>query len=68
MKVAKIVLAAAIAVGSASVFAANTDRDAPSSNALANPSNRWVKALDWWVQEQERVYDLDHAGFPQYSN
>ena len=67
MKVAKLVVALAIGVGSASAFAANSDRDAPSSNAVFNPSNKWVKAPDWWVQEQERRYDLDRAGFPQYS-
>jgi hypothetical protein len=67
MKAEKLIVALAIAVGSVSAFAANTDRDAPSSNALTNPSNRWVKAPNWWVQEQERVFDLDRAGFPQYS-
>ncbi|MFM9887656.1 MAG: hypothetical protein ACKVQT_31925 [Burkholderiales bacterium] len=68
MKAARLIVALAIAAGSASGFAANSDRDAPSSNALVNPSSKWVKAPDWWVQEQERVYDLNHAGFPQYGN
>ncbi len=63
----EIGLALAIAIGSGSAFAAHTDRDAPSSNALANPANRWVKAPHWWVEEEERKFDLDRAGFPQFS-
>lgn len=66
MRTQSIILAAALAFG-ASIAFANTERDAPSSNAVFKPANKWLTAPQFQIDGEERKFDLDRDGFPQYS-
>lgn len=60
-----ILLAVALVFGANAAFA-NSDRDAPSSNAVFKPANKWLTAPQVQIDLEEQKFDLDRDGFPQY--
>lgn len=66
MQIKSFLLVVALAFG-ANAALANSDRDAPSSNAMFKPANKWLTAPQVQIDAEEQKFDLNRDGFPQYS-